>query len=185
MSDPADGEASDDESDGASDEDVRAAMSRVADGEPPRRPPGEEVSADPQDGIPDGYDSVARATGPDEPRDAGGVDAAVGSGTDGPPDRSAGNGPSLREADLSAPASAAEGDHTLLEEHERQHEPAWKSTARTGAFWGGATLASVALTTTAFVSLVRSGLSQGVAFFAATVAFAIVVGFVFLSLKRG
>ena len=184
MSDPGDGDEPTDPPEGASDEEVRAAMSRV----------GEDVSPsrEPHDRVPPGYGSAGGESGDGSESDngTGSTTAADGTPSDdamgsGPADGSAPTDPELRQADLSAPASATDGEHTLLEEYEREQEATWKSYARTAAFWVGATLASVALTTTAFVSLVESGLSQGVAFFAASVALAVVVGFVFLSLNRG
>jgi hypothetical protein len=186
MSDPGDGEEPTEAPEGASDEEVRAAMSRVSDGPSPGREPHDRVPVEyGSDGgeSDDDDDGPAAADSGNRPDPVGGE--TDGSATDGPDPGTESADPELRQADLSAPASAGDGDHTLLEEYEREQEPAWKSYARTAAFWGGATLASVALTTTAFVSLVESGLSQGVAFFAASVALAIVVGFVFLSLNRG
>ncbi|WP_276257830.1 hypothetical protein [Haloglomus litoreum] len=85
---------------------------------------------------------------------------------------------------LNAPASAEEGGHTLLEEYERENESRWRSLARQGAFWVVATGAAVAVTLTAVVSLRQSGLSDGLAFILASVGMALMVGLVFLSLRR-
>jgi hypothetical protein len=96
---------------------------------------------------------------------------------------SAGPGAGLPDDVLNAPASAEEADHTLLEEYEREQESVWKGRLRTAAFWLGATGVSVAVTLTAIVSLTSSGLSDGVAFILASVGMAVIVGFVFLSIR--
>lgn len=182
MSDPGDGDEPTDPPEGASDEEVRAAMSRV----------GEDVSPsrEPHDRVPPGYGSAGGESGDGSESDngTGSTTAADGTPSDdamgsGPADGSAPTDPELRQADLSAPASATDGEHTLLEEYEREQESVWKGRLRTAAFWLGATGVSVAVTLTAIVSLTSSGLSDGVAFILASVGMAVIVGFVFLSIR--
>lgn len=113
--------------------------------------------------------SAESEVGPATGGDTGEVDSGPGAG--------------LPDDVLNAPASAEEADHTLLEEYQREQESGWKGTLRTAAFWLGATAVSVAVTLTAIVSLTGSGLSDGVAFILASVGMAVIVGFVFLSLR--
>lgn len=108
------------------------------------------------------------------------VSPATSGGTD---ESDSGLGGGLPADVLNAPASAEEADHTLLEEYQREQESGWKGNLRTGAFWLGATGVSVAVTLTAIVSLTASGLSDGLAFVLASVGMAVIVGFVFLSLR--
>lgn len=107
----------------------------------------------------------------------GGTDAGATDGTEAPTEE-------LPDGILDAPTSAEEGDHTLLEEYERENASPWRGRLRTAAFWVGATVAAVAVTLTAVVSLRQSGLSDGLAFVLGCVGMAVVVGFVFLSLRR-
>lgn len=85
---------------------------------------------------------------------------------------------------LNAPTSAEEAGHTLLEDHERETRSPWRDRLRLGAFWAGATGVALAVTLTAIVSLRRSGFSDGLAFVLGSVGMAVVVGFVFLSVRR-
>ncbi|PSP98302.1 hypothetical protein BRC89_08170 [Halobacteriales archaeon QS_4_70_19] len=116
------------------------------------------------------------------------ADVASTEATDERGDAPPGPGPQDRTPDssemLNAPKSAGEGGHTLLEEYERENASPWRGRLRTAAFWVGATAVAVAVTLTAVVSLRRSGLSDGLAFVLGSVGMAIVVGFVFLSVRR-
>ncbi|TSD15353.1 hypothetical protein DP107_05785 [Haloglomus irregulare] len=90
----------------------------------------------------------------------------------------------LPDGVLNAPTSAEEAGHTLLEDHERETRSPWRNRLRLGAFWAGATTVALAVTLTAIVSLRRSGFSDGLAFVLGSVGMAVVVGFVFLSVRR-
>ena len=90
----------------------------------------------------------------------------------------------LPDGVLNAPTSAEEAGHTLLEDHERETRSPWRDRLRLGAFWAGATTVALAVTLTAIVSLRRSGFSDGLAFVLGSVGMAVVVGFVFLSVRR-
>ena len=92
--------------------------------------------------------------------------------------------PDLPDGVLNAPTSAEEAGHTLLEDHERETRSPWRNRLRLGAFWAGATTVALAVTLTAIVSLRRSGFSDGLAFVLGSVGMAVVVGFVFLSVRR-
>jgi hypothetical protein len=159
MDESSDGDGTDDSSPEATDEDVEAAVN--------------------------GAESVGEPGAGEAPqRGPGGRDGtSPGAGT--PPDDDPESGPEeLPDEILNAPASAEEGDHTLLDEYERENEPRWRSLVRQGAFWVVATGAAVAVTLTAVVSLRQSGLSDGLAFILASVGMALMVGLVFLSLRR-
>ena len=90
----------------------------------------------------------------------------------------------LPDGVLNAPTTAEEAGHTLLEDHERETRSPWRDRLRLGAFWAGATTVALAVTLTAIVSLRRSGFSDGLAFVLGSVGMAVVVGFVFLSVRR-
>lgn len=173
MDESPDGDGTDDGSPEATDEDVEAAVNGTesADG----HGAGEEPRRGPEDH--DGTDGRAPREGAD--RDG----AGPGGGT--PPDDEPESGTEgLPDEVLNAPASAEAGDHTLLDEYERENEPRWRALVRQGAFWVVATGAAVAVTLTAVVSLRQSGLSDGLAFIIASVGMALMVGLVFLSLRR-
>ncbi|WP_254830051.1 hypothetical protein [Haloglomus salinum] len=152
----------------ATDEDVEAAINGV------ETAPGGSSGAQ--------HDPEEPSLSPDGPAES---PAEGASGPDSGPGLDSDSGPGdLPEEVINAPASAEDGDHTLLEDYERENEPRWKTLARKGAFWVGATAVAVAVTLTAVVSLRQSGLSDGVAFILASVGMAVMVGFVFLSLRR-
>ncbi|MFB6205886.1 MAG: hypothetical protein ABEJ05_05085 [Haloglomus sp.] len=137
----------------------------------------EATDADVEAAIDDVVDGDGSDDGPvSAVTDVGGPTQAAGADEPGLED--------LPDEMLDTPTSAEDGDHTLLEEHERQTESALKSYARLGAFWGGATVVAVAVTLTAIVSLRQAGLSDGPAFVLASVGMAVIVGLVFLSLRR-
>lgn len=129
--------------------------------------------------------AISGVVGPQESEATG--ESASDSPSESPAEKAPGEDPDpdeLPQGIHNAPASAEDGSHTLLEEYERENEPRWKTLARQGAFWAGATAVAVAVTLTAVVSLRQSGLSDGVAFILASVGMALMVGFVFLSLRR-
>ncbi|WP_254821615.1 hypothetical protein [Haloglomus halophilum] len=162
MDESSEGQSEDTVDPEATDEDVEAAINGV-------------------ETAPDG--SSAPQNDPDEP--AASPDESAEPVAEGAPSPDSDPDPGdLPDEVINAPASAEDGEHTLLEDYERENEPRWKGAARKGAFWVGATAVAVAVTLTAVVSLRQSGLSDGVAFILASVGMAVMVGFVFLSLNR-
>jgi hypothetical protein len=168
MDESSEGQSEDTVDPEATDEDVEAAINGV------ETAPGE--SNGPQND-PDGPAASPHESADPVAEGAPSPDSGPGLDSDSDPG-------DLPDEVINAPASAEDGEHTLLEDYERENEPRWKGAVRKGAFWVGATAVAVAVTLTAVVSLRQSGLSDGVAFILASVGMAVMVGFVFLSLRR-